>query len=95
VKLKEREGACLMANVPADMIVPMLREMRSEMNDRFNQMDNRFGQLEQRLDEVEDELKSVRKMLVADTLMSKLLTGDFEKRISVLETDVQRLMKDA
>lgn len=76
-----------MANEPVDTIMPMLREMRSEMNEQFSRIDQRIG-------DVEDELKSVRKMLVADTLMSKLATGDFEKRISTLETDVQRLMKD-
>ncbi|MDE1158753.1 MAG: hypothetical protein PW791_10835 [Neorhizobium sp.] len=83
-----------MANEPVDMIMPMLREMRSEMNEQFSRIDARLERFQQRMDEFEDELKSVRKVLVADTLMSKLVTGDFDKRISVLEIDVQRLMRD-
>jgi predicted nuclease with TOPRIM domain len=83
-----------MANEPVGMIMPMLREMRSEMNEQFSRIDARLEWFQQRMDEFEDELKSVRKVLVADTLMSKLVTGDFDKRISVLEIDVQRLMRD-
>jgi hypothetical protein len=83
-----------MANEPIDMIIPILREMRSEIKADLTDIRVRLEVFQQRMDEFEDELKSVRKVLVADTLMSKLVTGDFDKRISVLEIDVQRLMRD-
>ena len=68
------------------MILPLLREMRSEMHERF-------GQLEQRLDKLESGQKTIRQALTADTMMSKFVTGDFEERIFELERKVESLMK--
>ena len=67
-----------MAKDAESMILPLLREMRSEMHERF-------GQLEQRLDKLESGQKTIRQALTADTMMSKFVTGDFEERIFELE----------
>jgi hypothetical protein len=68
------------------MIMPMLREMRSEISERLSAV-------ERRLATVETELIDVRKALVADTLMGRLVSGDFETRLSSLEIDVEALTK--
>ena len=71
-----------MANEPADMIMPMQREMCSEMNERFSRVETRLGRVEQKLEKIEDAEKNVRQALVADTMMSRLIAGDFEERIA-------------
>jgi hypothetical protein len=88
-----REGTISMANEPADMIMPMLREMRSEMNERFSRVEIRLGRVEQKLEKIEDAQKNVRQALVADTMMSRLIAGDFEERIAALEINVEALTK--
>jgi hypothetical protein len=80
---------------PADMILPLLREMRAEISDRFAAMgeDNasRHQLVMARLDKLEEQQRSFRHALTADTLMSKLLTGEFEERIEALEKKVREL----
>jgi hypothetical protein len=76
---------------PADMIVPLLREMRAENKAGFDQVDARFGVVERRLGKIEETLVSYRQALAADSLLSKLLTGEFEERIEALEKKVKEL----
>ena len=71
---------------PNDMIIPMLREMRE-------QIDTRFDQVERRLEKIEGNQRSYKKALVADTMMSKFMVGDFEERIQQLEDKLDLLTK--
>ncbi|WP_415914831.1 hypothetical protein [Rhodopseudomonas palustris] len=66
------------------MIIPLLREMRSEVAALRDHMDARF-------DVMESAQKSFKHALTADTLMSKLITGEFEERIVALEKKVRDL----
>ena len=75
-----------MADDPKDMIMPMLREMRAEMREQFQDV-------KERLDKLESGQKTVRQALTADTMMSRLVTGDFEDRIFELERKIDMLMK--
>jgi hypothetical protein len=63
-----------------DMIVPLLREMRAENAERHEQHLARFSAIELRLDKIEATLNSFRHALTADSLLSKLVTGEFESR---------------
>ena len=74
---------------PADMIVPLLREMRAENLAQHEQ--TRAMALDKRLGGVEDAQRSFRQAMTADTLLSKLLTGEFEERIEALENKVREL----
>ncbi len=76
---------------PADMIVPLLREMRAETKSRFDDMGSRFDVVDRRLKAIEDTLGSYRQALTADSLLSKLVTGEFEERIEALERKVKEL----
>lgn len=76
---------------PADMIVPLLREMRAENAARHEQSLERFTAIERRLDKIETAQLSFRQALTADSLLSKLVTGEFEQRIEVLERKVREL----
>jgi hypothetical protein len=76
---------------PSDMIVPLLREMRVEMNARFDRVDGHFDVVERRLKALEEAQVSYRQALTADSLLSKLVTGEFEERIEALEKKVKEL----
>jgi hypothetical protein len=78
---------------PADMIVPMLREMRAENAALHEQTRELIAALDKRFGAVETAQTSYRAALTADTLLSKLVTGEFEQRIALLERkmrDVER-----
>ena len=76
---------------PEDMIVPMLREMRAENRSLHEQTRALLAVLDERLGKVETAQRSYRQALTSDTLMSRLLTGEFEERIEALEQRVREL----
>jgi hypothetical protein len=76
---------------PTDIIVPLLREMRAENASLHQQTRALIAELDKRLGAVETAQKSYRSALTADTLMSKLITGEFEERIEALERKVEEL----
>ena len=61
-----------------DMIIPLLREKRSERTSRFDKV-------AARLDKMDESLVTFRHALSADSLLSKIVTGEFEERLGVLE----------
>jgi hypothetical protein len=75
----------------ADMIVPLLREMRAENLAPHEQTRALVMALDKRLGRVEETQRSFRQALTADTLLSKLVTGEFEERIEALENKVKEL----
>jgi polyhydroxyalkanoate synthesis regulator phasin len=78
-----------MADEPSDMIMPMLRELRGEMQEMRGDIQG----VKQQLDKLESGQKTIRQALTADTMMSKFVTGDFEERIFELERKVEALTK--
>jgi polyhydroxyalkanoate synthesis regulator phasin len=75
----------------ADMIVPLLREMRAENATLHQQTRASVDALDKRLGKIEETLASYRQALTADSLLSKLVTGEFEERIEALERKVKDL----
>jgi polyhydroxyalkanoate synthesis regulator phasin len=73
------------------MIVPMLREMRAEISAFRGESAGRFDILERRFEALADAQASFKQALTADTLLSRLLTGEFEERIEALERRVRDL----
>lgn len=52
-----------MAKDPEDMILPLLREMRGEMRERFSKIDEHLEELRGRLDKLESSQKTIRQAL--------------------------------
>ena len=71
---------------PVEMIIPLLREMRAENAALHEQTRALIQALDKRLGAVESAQKSYRHALSADTLLSRLVTGEFEERIETLES---------
>ena len=76
---------------PENMIVHLLREMRLENLNEHERTRALLAVLEARLGSVEGAHRSFKQALTADTLMSKLITGDFEERIEALEDKLRDL----
>ena len=72
-----------MAKEPEDMILPLLREIRTEIQEVRVEM-------RERLDKLESSQKTIRQALTADTMMSKFVTGDFGERIFELSARSKR-----
>ena len=79
---------------PTDMIIPMLREMRAENaaarreNAALHEQTRALvARHEKRLGRAEAAQKSIKAALAADTLLSRILTGEFE----ALEQKVREL----
>jgi Mg2+ and Co2+ transporter CorA len=77
---------------PQDLIVPMLREIRSEIRDMRDEVRDFRKDVERRLDNIEMAQKNFRNALSADSMMGKLVTGDFEERIAELEKRVATIL---
>ena len=75
-----------MAKEPESIVLPLLREIHTEIQDVRVEM-------RERLDKLESGQKTIRQALTADTMISKFVTGDFEERIFELERKVEALIK--
>jgi hypothetical protein len=78
---------------PKDLAMPMLREMRKAIDERFDGVDTQFKGVNQRLEKIEAAQKSYRNALTADTMLSKFITGDFEEGIEALEKRMDSLLE--
>jgi hypothetical protein len=76
---------------PEDMVLPLLREMRAENRTEHEETRTMIRALDRRMGGVEEAQKSYRQALSADSLLSKLVTGEFEQRIEMLERKVREL----
>ncbi len=69
---------------PDDMIIPMLREMRAEMA-------HEFGQVKKRLEALESGQRNIRSALAGETVLARVVVGEFEERLEALEKEVKAL----
>ena len=85
---------------PESFILVLLREMRAELNERFNGIDARFDEVgsrfdavDERFDRMEKRLEAVRQAAFGESLMARYTVAevedrlqDIEKRLVALET---------
>jgi polyhydroxyalkanoate synthesis regulator phasin len=76
---------------PTDMIMPMLREMREENRREFAEIKAQPDKHTTCLDRIEGRQKSFGQALAGDSVMSKMLVGDYEERIEALKKKVRAL----
>ena len=76
---------------PEDMILPMFREIRAEITSLNTRVDQLRTRMDERFDEVTRVQKTFKQALSADSLMTRLLTGEFEGRIENVEKFSQRI----
>jgi hypothetical protein len=69
---------------PSDMILPMLREIQSEIGALRKESADKFKSLEA-------GQRNIRAALAGDTVLSRMLVGEYEERIGALERKVEEL----
>jgi len=69
---------------PSDMILPMLREIQSEIAPLRKESADKFKSHEA-------GQRNIRAALAGDTVLSRMLVGEFEERIGALERKVEEL----
>ena len=76
---------------PTDLIVPILREIRSKIDAADDRNAKLHAETQKRLDRIEGRQKSYSQALAGDAVLSKILIGDYEERIEALEAKVKKL----
>jgi archaellum component FlaC len=76
---------------PTDMLMPMLREIRTKIDNGQSESKKDFATVNKRLDRIEERQKSFSQALAGDSFMSKMLIGDWEERIEALEAKMKKL----
>ncbi len=79
-----------MSNVE-DMIVPMFNKLREDIGEVRAETKDMRAEMNQRFSKIDSKQKIFHEAQVADTFMSKLITGDFEIRLEALEAEVKAL----
>ena len=80
---------------PADMIMPMLREMREDMRSRFEGMreDMRrgFEEMRERLTRIEKRQDTQSDVIAAESILGRYAAKEGEERLATLERKVESL----
>jgi polyhydroxyalkanoate synthesis regulator phasin len=76
---------------PTDMIMPMLREMRDETRQGFDDMRSRLDGLDERLRAVERLVKVQREAFEGESILGRYAAKEVEERLSALERKVEAL----
>ncbi len=80
---------------PADMIVPMLREMREDMRGRFEEMreDVRrgFEEMRERFNRMEKRQDTQGDVIAAESILGRYAAKEVEERLATLERKVESL----
>jgi archaellum component FlaC len=74
-----------------NLIVPILREMRAKIDEGQAENQKEFKNVKSRLDNIDQRQKGFSHALSADSLMSKMIIGDWEERIEALEKKMKKL----
>ena len=74
-----------------DMILPSLCEMRAENATSHAQTGARFASVEQGSQNLASSMSRFRHALTADSLLSKLVMGEFEERSEIRERKMREL----
>jgi hypothetical protein len=70
---------------PQDMILPMLREMRSEMLTGFDRIDRKLTEHDARFDKLERRFDNLREAVNGESVLGRYAAAEVEKRLTALE----------
>ena len=70
---------------PGSMIVPLLRDIRTDMNRRFDDIGRQFGKVEERFDRLEKRLENVRQAGIGESVLGRYAAAEVEDRLGQIE----------
>ena len=69
---------------PDNLVLVLLRDMRAEMNTRFDQADARAERMEKKLE-------AVRQAAFGESLMARYTVAEVEERLQAIEKRLERI----
>ncbi|KNY24556.1 hypothetical protein [Methylobacterium sp. ARG-1] len=70
---------------PQDMILPLLREMRTEIREFGQNAAREFTGVNQRLDRIEGRLANMREGINGESVLGRYAAAEVEERLDALE----------
>jgi len=67
------------------MILPPLREIRAEMNRRFDSVDSKLSAHDGRFDRLEGRLDNVRQATIGESVLGRYAVAEVEERLDAIE----------
>ena len=78
---------------PQDMIVPLLREMRTEMQTNFSDVRRRFEAVDARFDKLERRFDNLREAMNGESVLGRYAAAEVEERLEAIEKRLAALEK--
>ena len=76
---------------PQDMILPLLREIRSEIKDLGRSTDRQFEGVNERLERMEGRLANMRKAINGESVLGRCAAAEVEERLEAIEKRLSAL----
>ncbi len=70
---------------PQDMILPLLREIRSEIKDLGRNTDRQFEGVNERLERMEGRLANMREAINGESVLGRYAAAEVEERLEAIE----------
>ncbi|KTS08326.1 hypothetical protein CTI14_04940 [Methylobacterium radiotolerans] len=78
---------------PQDMIVPLLRELRTEIRDLRQDNTREFAVVNQRLGNIEGRLANMREAINGESVLGRYAAAEVEERLEAIEKRLTALEK--
>ena len=70
---------------PIDMILPLLRDLRPEMDRRFEAMDKRFDSVDVRFDRLDKKVDNIKQAMAGESLLARYAVAEVDERFDAIE----------
>ncbi|TXN65760.1 hypothetical protein FV228_15435 [Methylobacterium sp. WL18] len=78
---------------PQDMILPLLREMRTEIHSGFERVDRKLEEHDTRFDKLERRFDNLREAVNGESVLGRYAAAQVEERLDALEKRLAALEK--
>lgn len=77
---------------PQDMILPLLREMRTEMKGGFDRIDGKLAEHDARFDKLERRFDNLRQAVNGESVLGRYAAAEVEGRLEAIEKRLERVL---
>ncbi len=76
---------------PQDMILPLLREIRAEMQTGFERIDRKLEQHDERFEKLEKRFDNLRQAVYGESVLGRYAAAEVEERLEAIENRLATL----
>jgi chaperonin cofactor prefoldin len=78
---------------PDNLVLKLLREIRSDMNARFDTVDRRFDEIDQRLESHDKRFESLRQAINGESVLGRYAVSEVDERLDAIEKRLDAIEK--